>query len=103
MAIGGNAGLGVLCKLNKEMTFFGEINMVNLSYAPTKGKVEVATYNGIDVLSNMTTSQKEMVYVDSYTYFDSNPPALSDPAIRIKSKMPFGSAGITLGMRICFN
>jgi hypothetical protein len=103
LAIGGNAGLGVLCKLSKKMSCFGEINMVNLSYAPTKGKIEVATYNGIDVLSTKTTSEKEIEYVDSYTYFDSNPPALSEPSKGLKSKMPFGSVGITLGMRICYN
>lgn len=102
VALGANASLGVLCKLSKRFYFFGELNMVNMSYAPTKGKLTEATLNGVDILSDMTTSEKETDYVDSYTESQSNPQLDSQPTKSLKVKMPFGSVGAILGLRICF-
>lgn len=101
IAIGGNAGLGVLFDLSKTISFFSEINMTNLSYAPTKGKATKATYNGIDILSDLTTSEKEIEYVDSYTESNTPPPD-SQPAKGLKTKLPFGSIGINIGIRFSF-
>ena len=100
LAFGLNAGVGALFNLNDKMTFFGEINMVNMSYAPTKGEVTEATYNGADELPDMTTSEKETEFVDSYTSSWSNPPADSQPSKELKQKLPFGSFGINFGLRI---
>ena len=102
LAFGLNAGVGALFNLNDKMAFFGEINMVNMSYAPSKGEVTEATYNGTDALSDMTTSEKEIEFVDSYTYSSSNPPADSQPSKQLKQKLPFGSFGINFGLRIGF-
>ncbi len=101
IAIGGNAGLGVLFDIRKRISFFSELNMTNLSYAPTKGKAIKATYNGKDFLSDLTTSEKEMDYVDSYTESNTPPPD-SQPSKGLKSKLPFGSIGINLGIRFSF-
>lgn len=101
VAIGGNAGLGVLFDISKKISFFSEINMTSLSYAPTKGKATKATYNGIDILSDLTTSEKEIEYVDSYTESNTPPPD-SQPSKGLKTKLPFGSIGINLGMRFSF-
>ncbi len=102
LAFGLNAGVGALFNLSDKMAFFGEINMVNMSYAPTKGKVTEATYNGVDELPYMTTREKEAEFVDSYTYSSSNPPADSQPSKALKRKLPFGSFGINFGLRIGF-
>jgi hypothetical protein len=97
LAFGLNAGVGALYKLSDKMSLFGEINMVNLSYAPTKGKVTEATDNGINELPGMTIRQKEIEFVDSYTWTN---PVDSQPRLRLKQKLPFGSFGINLGLRI---
>lgn len=102
LAIGLNAGVGALYNLNDKMALFGEINMINMSYAPTKGEVTEATYNGVDMLPNMTTSEKEIEFVDSYTYSYVNPPADSQPSEELKHKLPFGSFGFNFGLRIGF-
>ena len=101
VAIGGNAVLGVLFDLSKKISFFSEINMTNLSYAPTKGKAIKATYNGIDILSDLTTSQKEIEFVDSFTESNTPPPD-SKPSKSLKTKYPFGSIGINLGIKFSF-
>ncbi len=102
LAFGLNAGVGALFTLSDKMSFFGEINMVNMSYAPTKGKLTKATDNGVDKLPGMTTRQKETEFVDSYTESSTNPPVDSQPRKELKQKLPFGSFGINFGLRIGF-
>lgn len=100
LALGLNAGIGAIFYLNDNMSLFGEINMVNLSYAPTKGKITEATLNGTDILSNMKTREKEIEYVDSYNHSFIDPPPDSQPRKELKHKLPFGSLGFNFGLRI---
>jgi hypothetical protein len=99
MALGLTAAIGATYSLNDKMSLFGELNMVNLSYAPKQGEITEATYNGIDELPNMTTSDKKIDFVDSYTeQFETNPPD-SEPTQMLKYKLPYGSFGINFGVR----
>lgn len=100
LAIGLNAGVGALFSISDKMSFFGEITMVNMSYAPKKGEITEATYNGTDILSDMTTNEKETDFVDSYTYSYTNPPSDSEPSKELKQNLPFGSIGVNVGLRI---
>jgi hypothetical protein len=99
MALGMNSAIGVLYTLKSNLFFFGEVNMINMSYAPTKGKITEATFNGKDELPDMTTRQKESEFVDSYSYDPMNPPPASEPRKELKYKSPFGSVGINIGLR----
>ncbi len=102
LALGLNAAIGIAFNLNEKMSFFSELNMVNLSYAPEKGQVTEATFNGTDMLPELTTSEKEIEFVDSYTINYNNPPADSQPTKELKPKLPFGSIGINIGVKIGF-
>lgn len=102
LAMGLNAAIGANFTLSDNMSLFGEINMINMSYAPTKGEVTEATYNGADELPDMTTSEKEIEFVDSYTYSYDNPPPDSQPSKELKQKLPFGSLSANFGIRIIF-
>ena len=73
-----------------------------MSYAPTKGETTLATYNGIDELSTMTTNEKETEFVDSYTYNSASPTSDSQPDTDLKIRLPFGSFGINVGLKISF-
>jgi hypothetical protein len=100
IALGLNAAIGANFSISDNMSLFGEINMVNMSYAPKKGEITEATYNGTDLLPDMTTRDKEIEFVDSYTYSYDNPPAESEPEKELKQYLPFGSIGISFGLRI---
>ena len=102
LALGLNAAIGVNYTFNDNMSLFGEINMINMSYAPDKGEITEATYNGTDELPDMTTREKEIDFVDSYTYNQNDPPPESEPKKELKQKLPFGSLGLNLGLRIGF-
>ncbi len=100
LALGLSAAIGANFNINDNMSFFAEINMINMSYAPTKGEYTEATYNGTDELPDWTTSEKEIEFVDSYTYFNDNPPSDSEPSQELKQVLPFGSVGLNVGLRI---
>lgn len=100
LAFGFSAGLGANFSLNDVISLFAEVNMINMSYAPTKGEVTEATYNGVDELPNMTTSEKEIEFVDKYTYDYNNPPSDSQPRQELKIKHPFSSIGVNVGIFI---
>ncbi|MGA2822003.1 MAG: outer membrane beta-barrel protein [Bacteroidales bacterium] len=99
-AFGLNAGAGVIFKLSKLLSLFGEIEMVNLSYSPAKGKLTKYTINGADQLPNLKTSEKEIDFVDQYTMDSKNPRPDSEPRQELKQKLPFGSVGLNIGLRI---
>ena len=97
LAFGLNAGVGALFNMSEKMSFFGELNMVNLSYAPTKGELTEATFNGADELPTMTTRERETVFVSSYNR--NAPRSDSQPRQELEQKFPFGSFGVNIGLR----
>ena len=103
IAIGLTSGIGALYKINDKLSFFGELNMINLSYGPTKGIKTDFRIDGVDMLPSLTTRQKETEYLDSFTETSSNSnPQDSEPSKKLKQKLPFGSFGLNLGLRVNF-
>ena len=101
VAMGLTGAIGANFTVNDKIMFFGEINMVNMSYAPTKGELTESTSNGTDLLPGMSARQKEIEFVDSQSYSsDAVTPPESEPSKQIKPKYPFGSVGINIGLRI---
>ena len=102
LAFGVSSSVGALFSLSDKMSFFGEITMVNMSYATTKGMITEASYNGADLLPDMTTNEKETEYVKSYTRDFNNQPSDAEPSTELREKLPFGSLGINFGLKISF-
>jgi hypothetical protein len=100
LALGVFAGLGAVFNLNDNISFFGEMNMVNLSFAPTKGEITEATFNGIDVLYGMPIHHRKIEFVNSHTRNWTAPPVMTQPRQELKQKFPFGSIGLNIGLRI---
>jgi hypothetical protein len=98
VAFGFNAAAGVMFNLSEMISIFGEANMVNLSYAPTKGTLKKDTYNGVDQMGFLTTRNKETEFVKSIDYNDPTPD--SEPRKVLREKYAFGSVGINVGVRI---
>lgn len=64
-----------------------------------KGEVTEYTYNGTDELGDLTTSEKEIELVNSYSYDSNNVPSDSGPTKALKERLPFGSLGLNVGVR----
>ncbi|MCH8555239.1 MAG: porin family protein [Schleiferiaceae bacterium] len=100
LAIGLNAGVGALYKLSDKISLFGELNMINLSHAPTKGEITKLNMNGTNLLPDMTTNEREIEFVDVVTIDYDTPTSDSEPNQALKQKLPFGSIGFNIGLRI---
>lgn len=100
LAIGFNSGVGVLFSLSNNISLFGEINMVNLSYAPTNGEVIEYSENGANKLSDWTTRDKKTEFVDNYNYDSEASVSDASPRTAQKNKLPFGSFGVNFGIKI---
>ena len=101
-ALGLSSALGASIKLSDKMSFFGEINMINMSYAPTNGELIEATSNGVNTLPLMTTAEIETEFVDSYTINNINNTNPFQPSQELKQRLPFGSSGINVVSKINF-
>lgn len=97
--IGFTASIGSTYKINEKITLFGELNMVNLTYAPQKGKYTKYTENGDDKLPTMTNSEKEYEFTDTIPIgsTDANQPQKS-----FNIPFSFSSLGINIGMQYHF-
>ena len=98
LAIGLNSAVGVMFDLTDAIKMFVELNMINMSYAPKKGEVIEATYNGVDQLPDMTTREREIEFVKEYTRSYEYSPPDSEPQEVLKYKLPFGSFGARVGV-----
>lgn len=101
-AFGGSASIGVSVSIMKNLSILGECNMINLSYAPTKGEITKFTQNNNDLLPGLTTKEKETDFVDKYSYYYYNPSPDDQPAKELKTKYPFGSIGFNVGLQYKF-
>ena len=84
------------------MAFFSELTMSNLSYSPDKGEITKATYNGRDVLGEIPTREKEIEYVNEYSFNSNTQEPESEPAKEPKFNLPFSSAGVGIGIKMSF-
>jgi len=98
LALGMTASLGATLKLANKIFFFGELAMVNMSYAPSKGEITAETYNGKDQLPSMTISTKKVDLVDTYTV-SSQIVSDAEPSKQLKQKYAFGSLGLNIGLK----
>ena len=100
-ALGLSSALGANISLSDNMCFFGELQMINMSYAPKTGELIESKVNGVNVLPTLTTAEIQTDFVDSYTSDNNNyTPYL--PSQELKQRLPFGSFGINVGLKISF-
>ncbi len=102
LALGLNGSLGLRYALNNRWSLFGELNLISMSYAPTRGELTEATENGIDVLPFLPTSEKELELVDELQEDFNNPRPDSEPSQALRQHFPFSSIGLNLGIVVHF-
>jgi opacity protein-like surface antigen len=103
VALGFSVALGADYQLSEKLSLFGEIVMNGLTYAPTKGKYDEWTINGIDQIPIRPTVDKEWEYkkeIDNNAVEDQGSPnqvpkqsyTLTNVGINIGIKFRFGPA-----------
>jgi hypothetical protein len=99
IAKGFTTTIGASYALNDKISLFGDLNLVNMSYSPTKGTITKYTEDGVDLLPSFDPIDKEIQFVDSYVEDDNIQPSITEPAKALKIKFPFSSAGIHIGIK----
>ena len=97
-AFGLTSSLGVKYKLKGKLELFGELNMVNLSYAPKKGEITDYSLNGNDILATLKTSERLTDFLKTYTVSTGQPASDNEPGKNPLQKYPFGSIGLNIGL-----
>ncbi len=100
-AIGFSAAMGLNIPINANLSFSGELNMINMQYAPTKASTTMYTVNGVDKLSTLSVRDKETEYLKVVTT-SSTPRPNTLPRQENLIAMPFGSIGINVGVKYNF-
>jgi opacity protein-like surface antigen len=97
IALGGSLAVGADYALGETFSIYAELYYDALSYSPTKGEFKKAEVDGVDVLSDWTTYDKEVEFVDDITNFE---PDNSKPDQQLKTSYPFNSLGLNIGVKI---
>jgi len=100
LAVGFSTGIGASFRFNERLSLFGELNLVSLSYSPTRGKLTEATHNGTNMLPDLSVRSKETEYVDSFTVEKHITPPEDEPRKELTQKFPFSSIGSYIGLKI---
>lgn len=100
-ALGFNAGLGLSYPLTANFSLFNELSLINMSYAPTEGKITSAFENNNPILKNLEVAEREFIYADivtgGNTSQDPNKPTVSN-----KELFPMSSIMLNFGIRANF-
>jgi opacity protein-like surface antigen len=102
MAVGFTAAMGLNFSVSKNLFISGELNMINMQYSPKKSILTKYTENGVDRLSSLPVSAKEVEFVKKYSYNYLTPTVTTSPSQSPSYTTPFGSIGINLGLKYNF-
>jgi hypothetical protein len=102
LAFGLSTGVGAMYTVNEGFSIYGELHAINLSYAPLRGRVTRATLNGANVLMGMSTSEKEIDFVETQIEITRGPTNNSEPSKIMRQRLPFSSLGLNIGVNFRF-
>jgi len=93
------SSLGAAYHMNDKLALVAEFKIQLLNYTPGKSVITEHTINGVDQLPDMTTSQKEVEYVNSFTTNSIMTQPTNEPIKRYKELYPLSSYGLYIGLR----
>lgn len=101
MAFGFSGAFGVQYALNENLSLFGELNLISMSYSPNKGEVTEYTFNGVDMLDTFSDEEKQIEYVDKISE-NSNSTTPSTINQELRTSYQFSSIGLKVGLAFHF-
>ncbi len=99
---GFHGGIGLNYKASDKIGIFAEIAANYQNWAMKKGTMTKNTVDGVDQLPMLDTYDKEIEFVDSYSYDTSAAPNTNQPDKSTKFLLPFSSIGLNIGINISF-
>lgn len=103
IAVGFNAGIGILFSINKNISFSTELASTSMQYSPKKGTLTKSINNGVDNLASLSVYSKETDFVNKITNIPlGGSPDLTKPRQELATALPFSSVGINIGIKYSF-
>lgn len=99
LSIGASAELGLKVAINEKLSFIGGIKMNGMSFAPTRGEITRFTMDGVDITSQLTTSERETEFVNEIDNSSSNQQDENKPSKELKSFYALSGVGLSVGIR----
>ena len=98
-AFGANGAIGYNIPLNDHLAVWCELNAINFQWAPDHREMTLMTTDGVDMLSSQTTNEIHTDYLDEVSEELGVPEPAGKPKQLIKYRYPFGSIGMSVGIR----
>jgi opacity protein-like surface antigen len=99
-SVGFIGAIGYSYKLSDNLSVFGELEYLSLTIKQGTKTLTEYTYNGTDMMSTQTISDKETEYVDEVKATDNS--SDDEPTKELASRAPFSSIGINIGVMMSF-
>ncbi|MCW3102898.1 MAG: hypothetical protein JWO09_1338 [Bacteroidetes bacterium] len=97
-SLGLSSSAGAIYLLNPKLAIFAGLDMISQSWGPKRGILTRYEIDGVDMIPNMSPSQKEIDFLDNYTATNYNPSAGWSHRQQLRQYYPFSSIGINAGI-----
>lgn len=98
--VGAQAGIGLQIPMSRASFFTVEAQFTHLINRPDRAELTRYEINGEDQLDDLTTSQRERIYVSEINY---EPVSEDDPQPYLQVESPFSHYSMNIGIRILLN
>jgi len=95
--IGGCATIGAQIPLAAGIRFFAECTYTIINYVPTKGSYTEYKYRGIDIIDNLSISDRNFEYVNEF--YTSENESENIPTKELKTAYSFSGLGLLVGLK----
>jgi hypothetical protein len=95
--IGGFGAFGFVYQGSHRVGFFGEVNYTAQTWSPAHSEYTSYKENGLNSLAQLTTSERETDYADSFTKPDTDP---NKPGTGSLLRLPMSTFGLRIGLHI---
>lgn len=95
-ALGADFALGTTYPMGSGFSVMAEVDFQYVRVAPTKATITEYTERGTDYLSSLTTAEKEIEFVDSYS--DNYSPSPNQPSKALKEYATFNALSVQAGI-----
>lgn len=101
-SFGFQGAIGMNWVLNNNIKLVTELNFVSMSYAPEERVVTSYTYNGQDIMGQLTEYQKKTIYKEQVVSNSGTRPAGDQPKEEVRVNLPFSSVSFQIGVVYVF-
>ena len=99
LALGMNGEFGLNIKFTEKLSLNTGLSFSALSYAPARGELIEYSENGVDMLPQMSVSEKEVEFTSEVSSNSNSSTNQNEPDQMLKMWFPFSAVGLNIGLK----